>query len=210
MKKEFAEKIQIPSGVNCKIENNILKCIKGSKELSRSLNVLGMNAKVEGNEIVLSSKGNKKAYKTIKSYVAHINNLFHGLEHDFVYKLEICNVHFPMTAKVEGSKMVISNFLGEKTPRIANLVPGVEVKVQGNIILVSSPYRELAGQTAANIEKVTIITKRDRRVFQDGIFITEKPARSTRETIEAKAREASDFAKESKSTKMSEVAREKK
>jgi large subunit ribosomal protein L6 len=145
-----------------------------------------MNAKVEGSEIILSAEGNKNDYKTIKSYVAHIKNMFHGLSENFVYKLEICNVHFPMTAKVEGSRLVITNFLGEKTPRIANLVPGVEVKVQGNIILVSSPDRELAGQTAANIEKITIITKRDRRVFQDGIFITEKPARSTSESREAK------------------------
>lgn len=111
----------------------------------------------------------------IKTYISHAENIFKGLEEKFIYELEICNVHFPITAKVENDKVIISNFVGEKVNRAANILEGVEVEIKGQKISVSGPDIEKTGQTAANIEKTARISKKDRRVFQDGIFITSKP-----------------------------------
>jgi len=178
MKQKLSQSIQIPEGIVCEYQSGILKCKKDSLELSKKLSAPTIDVKIENNEIkVECKKGNKTDYKKIMTFLAHIKNIFHGLNEQFVYELEICNVHFPMSVKSEGDKISITNFLGEKEPRYAKILPNVEVKVSGNKITVSSPDREAAGQTAANLEKATKVRGRDRRIYQDGIFITKKPGR---------------------------------
>ena len=83
-----------------------------------------------------------------------------------------------MTLKVDGNIMTITNLFGEKVPRSANLpwTPSeVQVRVENKVdVIVTGADREKVGQTAANIERACKIRKRDRRVFQDGIYIVSK------------------------------------
>ena len=176
MKKTFETRIAIPSGINCKISENSINCSKGGTQINRLLGLPNIKVEVSGNEMILSSnKANKKEISKILSQVAHIKNIFLGLNERFVYELEICNVHFTITVKIEGSKFVINNFLGEKIPRVAKILSDVEIKVEGSKIKIMSANIESAGQTAANLEKASRVRNKDRRIFQDGIFITKKP-----------------------------------
>ena len=53
----------------------------------------------------------------------------------------------------------------------------VQVKVENKSdVFVSGVDREKVGQTAAIIEKACRIRGRDRRIFQDGIYIVSKGA----------------------------------
>jgi len=166
----------MPSGVSCEFADKTLKCKKGSTELSRKIGIPLMTVRIADNKVFFEcGAGNKNDYKIIKSHIAHLKNLFTGLEKEFVYNLEYCNVHFPMTLKAEAGKLTINNFLGEKTPRISKILPGVKVEIKGQKITITSPDKEAAGQTAANFEKATKIRCRDRRIFQDGIFIVSRP-----------------------------------
>jgi len=108
---------------------------------------------------------------------AHLKNMVKGVGEDYVYTLEVANVHFPMNVKAEGDKVTIKSFLGETTVRESRIMPNSKVDIKGSTITVTSHDIEAAGQTAANLEKATRLTGRDRRIFQDGIFITEKPGR---------------------------------
>ena len=103
-----------------------------------------------------------------------------GVEEGFEYKLRAVYSHFPMTLKVEGNKMTISNLFGEKVPRVAKLPwspSEVEVKVENKTeVTVKGSDREKVGQTAANIERACKVKKRYPRVFRDGIYITSKGA----------------------------------
>lgn len=179
MKQKITQNVDIPQGVKCEYSNQYLICTKDSLSSQRKIVIPKVDILIKDNKIILDCiKGNKKTYKIIMSNIAHIKNLFKGLNEPFSYELESCNVHFPMTMKVESDQLVINNFLGEKTPRKAKILPEVKVDIKGQKIIVSSHNREAAGQTAANFEKATRVTGRDRRIYQDGIFITKKPGRS--------------------------------
>ena len=93
----------------------------------------------------------------------------------FVVKMKIVYAHFPITVKVKEGKIFIENFLGERSPRIAKIFgKKTEVKVEGDDVIVKNINIEEAGQTAANIQKVTKIKDKDPRTFQDGIFKYQK------------------------------------
>lgn len=176
MKNQIVEEIEIPSGINCEYKDGFFICKKDSMESKKKIAVPNISLELKNSKIILSSiKANKKDRKKIISYINHIKNIFKGFDKKYVYTLEACNVHFPMTLKIEKNKLAISNFLGEKIPRYAYIFSNVDVQIKGNIITVTSYDKEAAGQTAANFEKATKVSNRDRRIFQDGIYVTSKP-----------------------------------
>ncbi|MDP2672759.1 MAG: 50S ribosomal protein L6 [Nanoarchaeota archaeon] len=170
--------IEIPVGVEAEIYENKLT-LKGKEgENSREFNLGEINFEKKDKKIILScEKTTKKEKRIINTSIAHIKNMLHGVQKKFEYKLKICSSHFPMTVKFEGNNATIKNFLGEKVDRKVELPKNVEVKMEKDIITIFSIDKELAGQAAANLEKVTKIRGRDRRIFQDGIYILNKAGR---------------------------------
>lgn len=171
----FREEILIPNGVEVEFSNSLIK-LKGPNGVNqRRLVNPNINIKKEENKIILLSTTSKRKEKRIlKTFNAHIINLIRGMVNPYTYTLKICSGHFPMNISVSNHKLIIKNFFGEKIPREAKILPNVEVKVQDDIIIVKSVDKELAGQTAANIEQACRIVGRDRRIFMDGIYITSK------------------------------------
>ncbi len=174
-KKGLSEIIEIPNNVEVNIDKSIIK-VKGPKgEIKKKFNSSRINIKKDNNKINFSVESDSRKNKDIlNANLANFKNVIKGVNEIYVYKLKICSGHFPMNVTVDNNKMIIKNFLGEKLPRVANLLENVNVKVNGDIIIVESPDKDKAGQVSANIEIATKISNKDRRVFQDGIFIIEK------------------------------------
>jgi len=175
MKKDFEKKIELPEKIEAKIEGNKLT-VKGPEgENSRDFRLGKIIFKIEDNKIILNYKNaTKKEKKIINTTTAHIKNMIKGVQEKFVYELKIAASHFPMTVKIEGDKALIKNFLGEKIDRTCTIPKGAEVKIDKGLIIIKSHSKEIAGQAAANFETATRITKRDRRTFQDGIYMINK------------------------------------
>jgi large subunit ribosomal protein L6 len=85
--------------------------------------------------------------------------------------------HFPMQVDVEGDEVVIDNFLGERAPRRTEIRGDTEVDIDGEDLVLRGPDKEAVGQTAADIEQLTRVKDKDTRVFQDGVYITQKPSK---------------------------------
>ena len=178
MRKVIERIIEIPEGVEVGIEGNKFTVKGNGHEVVREFDLGKVAVVSKDGKIVISAKdATRRETKIAGTAWAHLKNMIKGLGEDFVYKLEICNVHFPMNVKVDGNRVVIKSFLGETVERVAEILPDTKVDVKGSEISVSSYNIEAAGQTAANIEKATRLKGRDRRIFQDGIFIKEKCGR---------------------------------
>lgn len=178
MRTKIEKTISIPEGIEVMVEGRTIKMKKGEKEIEKEFALPNIEIVKGDSEVkILCEKATRREAKVAGTIEAHLKNMVRGLQEDFVYKMEVCNIHFPMTVKVEGDLVSIKSFLGEASDRKAKILPGVNVEVKGTDVSVSSHNIENAGQTAANIEKATRLSGKDRRIFQDGIFITEKPGR---------------------------------
>ena len=171
--------IELSDGVGASISDGVVTLSKDGTSLSREFAsgrlTVTMN---DGNIEVFCDLPRRKERALAGTWAAHLRNMNKGLSEGFEYRLKAVYSHFPMTLKVEGSVLTINNLFGERVPRKAELpwTPAeVTVKVENKTeVVVTGADKEKVGQTSANIERACRIRGRDRRVFQDGIYIVEK------------------------------------
>lgn len=176
MEKSFEKTIQVPEGVEAAVKNNDVKFRAGDKTVSKKFVAREIAIKLEGDKIIIVSKNAKKKTTAIVNAIAsQISNLFAGLKKEFEYRLEIVYSHFPMNVAVREGFVEINNLGGAKMPKKARIVENTKVVVKGKDVTVTSSNKEHAGQTAANLETASKIRGKDKRIFQDGIYIVSKP-----------------------------------
>jgi len=172
---EVKEIVEIPEKTDVMYENGFF-IVKGSKgELKKKLVNPIVKVDIKGRKIMLASKrATKRSKKMVCSFKAHLRNMIEGVNKKYVYNLKIYSGHFPMSVSVKEDKFIVKNFFGESIPRVLKIKKGAEIRVEGEDITVESVDKELAGQVSADIERLTRRTDYDRRIFQDGCYITIK------------------------------------
>lgn len=171
------EALTVPEGITVKLEKEVISVAGKLGELKRRFSEPGIDIELKDNTLTFSSKvETRKKKRMINTFISEIENMFKGVTKGYKYTMKAVFTHFPMTLKVEGQKVKIENFIGERAPRYAKVFPGVDIKISKQDVELKGIDKYAVSQSAANIEQACRVGNRDRRVFQDGVYITKKDA----------------------------------
>lgn len=172
---EIKQEIAVPKGVTASVSGSSV-VIKGPKgELRRDFKAKNVAITLAGDKITVACRLPRREDKAMVGTIAsHITNMARGASTGFKYQLKVVYSHFPVNISVQGDKVIIKNFLGEKFPRESQIVGSAKVEVKAQDITVSGASLEDVGQTAANLVLNTKVGRKDPRVFLDGIFLYDR------------------------------------
>lgn len=172
---ETKRTIGIPEGVNVTIDNMDVSVSGPQGQLKRELWYPGITIKKVDSEVVVGTEEKRREQLAmLGTFESHLKNMIAGVSKGYEYEMKVVYSHFPIQLKTEGKQVVISNFLGEKKARKANILGNTKVTIKGDQLVVSGINKEDVGQTAANIRTATKIKRFDPRVFQDGVYLVER------------------------------------
>lgn len=172
---ETMRSVEIPEGVEVKVNGRIVTVTGEKGTLTRDFSHAPVSILLEGNVVkVQANWPRKKEASLVGTVSSHIKNMITGVTKGFTYKLKIVFSHFPISVKVREKTVAIENFTGERSPRVAKLMGEAKVVVKDEDVVVQGINIEDVSQTAANIERATKVKLKDPRVFLDGIYVYER------------------------------------
>lgn len=148
MSKIGRKPILIPKGVNVKVENDILT-VEGPKGKLKHPLMPNIDLEISGETILVKRANDEKQTKAYHGLVrAKLANMITGVSNGFTRELELVGVGY--RADLQGKTL---NFtLGYSHPVKFELPEGVSATVDKQTkIILSSPDKEVLGQTAANL-----------------------------------------------------------
>src|SRR3989344_8047425 len=105
--KKIREEISIPADVEVQVDGETLQMKKQNVILIRVIHPL-VKVSIEGNTLILTAKKNRKVERRlIGTFAAHIKNMVLGFHEPFKDRLQVVNVHFPMTVSHDKEKKEI-------------------------------------------------------------------------------------------------------
>ena len=166
-----AIEIQIPKDVKVNLKGSMLYVQGPLGKVYKNFKKIPILIEIDGNKILLKQTGKRKKHHAIlNTSKSIIQTLCDGVVDGFTIKMKIVYSHFPVTVKVEGKKVLIQNFQGERAPRISMIKGAAKVTVKGDDVIITGPVLTDVSQTAANIQLKSKVKNKDHRVFLDGIY----------------------------------------
>jgi len=167
--------VQLPAGVKATLEGRLLTIRGKLGESKKQFDKINVNLTVQGDKVVFTPFSEKKKDNVvINTVLSIVGNMVTGVTKGFTYKVKVVYAHFPISVKTKGDEILVENFVGERSPRIAKIVGACKVTIEGDDVVIKGVSVEDVGQTAANLELATKIKRKDQRVFLDGLYIFEK------------------------------------
>ena len=163
--------IEIPKDVKVNLKGSMLQVQGPLGNAYKNFKKIPVLIKIDDNKILLKKTGKRKKHQAILNTAKSlIQTLCTGVVDGFTIKMKIVYSHFPITVKVEGKKILIENFQGERAPRIAMIRGDTKVVAKGDDVIITGPVLTDVSQTAAIIQLKSKVKNKDHRVFLDGIY----------------------------------------
>ncbi|GAE93737.1 LSU ribosomal protein L6p [Gracilibacillus boraciitolerans JCM 21714] len=143
--------LEIPQGVEVKIDGSNVT-VKGPKgELSRSFNS-EMKINLDDNILTVARPSDSKQHKALHGTTRSIiGNMVEGVHNGFEKTLEIQGVGY--RAQKQGNKLVVN--AGYSHPVEIESIEGIEIEVPANTkVIIKGIDKELVGAVAANIRAI--------------------------------------------------------
>jgi large subunit ribosomal protein L6 len=167
--------VEVPEGVTLKLEGKKVTVAGERGEVVRDFSHTRLDLEHDGGSLrIWAVNPRKREASLVNTLAAHVRNMIKGVTQGFTYRLKIVFVHFPMTVRIEGRRIEIQNFIGERKAREAKIAGGAKVRVEGEDVIVEGIDIDDVAQTAANIQQSMKIRKKDLRKFMDGIYVYSK------------------------------------
>ena len=144
--------IDIPAGVEVKIEEGNKVTVKGPKGTLEKCLPVEMTIKQEDNQVVVTRPNDLKKMKSLHGLTRTlINNMVIGVTNGYEKVLEVNGVGY--RAAKSGNKLTLN--LGYSHPVVMTDPEGIETEMDGqNIIIVKGIDKEKVGQYAAEIREL--------------------------------------------------------
>ena len=144
--------IDIPAGVEVKIEEGNKVTVKGPKGTLEKCLPVEMTIKQEDNQVVVTRPNDLKKMKSLHGLTRSlIANMITGVSEGYEKKLEINGVGY--RAQKKGKEITFN--LGFSHPVVMTDPEGIETEMDGqNIIIVKGFDKEKVGQYAAEIREL--------------------------------------------------------
>ena len=166
-----AVEIQIPENVKVSLNGSMLHVQGPLGKVYKNFKKIPVLIEINNNKILLKKTGERKKHLAILNTARSlIQTLCIGVVDGFTIKMKIVYSHFPITVSIEGKKVLVKNFQGERAERVSVIKGDTLVVAKGDDVIITGPVLTDVSQTAANIQLNTKVKNKDHRVFLDGIY----------------------------------------
>ena len=140
--------VVIPAGVTVNVAEGNVVTVKGPKgELTNTFNA-DMIIKVEGNVLTVSRPSDEANHRALHGLTRTlIANMVEGVEKGFSKELEVNGVGY--RAEKKGNQLVMR--LGYSHEVFVDEIPGINIEVAGNKIIIRGIDKQAVGQFAAEV-----------------------------------------------------------
>lgn len=168
---KFQTQVSIPKGVTAAFKKQMLEVNGPLGRTYKNFKKIPVKIEVRDDTIQIHASGfRKRDHSIMNTARSIIQNLCEGVTHGYTLRMKVVFAHFPITVKVQDSKVLIENFQGERSARTADIHGSAKVVAKGEDLTITGHVKTDVTQTAANIQLKTRVKGKDHRVFLDGIY----------------------------------------